>query len=82
LAALAFSRMSGAVRAQLHALQPLVDEMDAEEARHLHAGAAAATADAATQQAVDLSAGELVSSADRLALLTDWKDRFLQHYNA
>jgi len=75
------------VRAQLHALQQLVDEFDAADsaASPSQAGGASSVTDAASAasaQAVDLSAGELVSSADRLALLTDWKDRFLQHYSA
>lgn len=83
LAVLAFSKMSGSILAHLHALQPLVQELGAEESRYgAGEGAAQQAVDAAVQEVVDVSAGELVSSADRLAVLTDWKDSWLQQFNA
>lgn len=83
LAVLAFSKMSGSILAHLHALQPLVQELAAEESRYGAGQEASQQAvDAAVQEAVDVSAGELVSSADRLAVLTDWKDSWLQQFNA
>ena len=79
LALLAFSKMSGSILAHLHALQPLEEEMRA-------AAAAGAGDESALDATVDVSAGELVSSADRLAVLSDWKDQWLatqmQQFNA
>lgn len=76
LAHLAWSKMSGAILAQLHALQQLEGEMTAAEAA-VPAAQRSASSSSSARAAVDVSAGELVSSADRLAVLTNWKEQFL-----
>lgn len=81
LAHLAWSKMSGAILAQLHAMQPLEEEMAAAEAA-VPAAQRAASSSLSSRASVDVSAGELVSSADRLAVLSLWKDQFLAQYTA
>ena len=81
LSQLAWSKMSGAILAQLHAMQPLEEEMAVAEAAVPEAQRAPASS-LAGRAAVDVSAGELVSAADRLAVLTNWKDQFLAQYTA
>ena len=73
---LAWSKMSGSVLQQLHALQPLENEM---QSRSLSSSQSPSIVPAAAA-AVEGSEGSLIASSDRLAAVEDWKEEWLKQF--
>ena len=73
---LAWSKMSGTILQHLHALQPIESELASTASGIEEKG----DTTAAIAPSIDLRVGELVSAADRLAVLTDFKDSWLQQF--
>jgi hypothetical protein len=73
---LAWSKMSGSVLQQLHALQPLERDMLSRSP----SASLSPSAIPAAAAAVEGSEGSLIASADRLAVVEDWKDEWLKQF--
>ena len=81
---LAYSKMSGNILQHLHSLHPLESELQLEqpavEEEFKQSDSTLTNAPTTTPPIKQLTMGECVSAADRLAVLNDWKENWLQQF--